>query len=357
LSDDLKTLVKTHGRWLVFGFSIALTVMTLYFVFRKIDQHAFAHLFWMQDRGMLIGAAAFILLQINLGGERWRAILSAMTRGHPPSVVSVQAVFYSSIFFNYLPLGTVGGDVARVWLAQKFALSLSQLVLSVLTDRMLVVGTFIVLALMSLPSIAQPLATTIWLGCAAALVAGAAIFLLLQPIIRVLRRWRKTRLVYFLRRTAEELRSTMQRGSLLALLWALLSAICGNLAAYCIARSLGIDVGLMAVIAVISIVTIVSALPISLAGWGVREFSIVALLGLLGVEREVALLLSVEFGLIGMLMSLPGGAIWLAIRWNGATAASGMGGGQAAVSIVRGAAHLPRDAAGDGSRRHPTDRG
>ena len=311
-----------HRRWLVFGFSIVLTVVTLYFVFRKIDQHAFAHLFWMQDRGLLIGAAAFILLQISLGGERWRTILSAMTRGHTPSVMSVQAVFYSSIFFNCLPLGTIGGDVARVWLARKFALPLGHLVLSVLTDRMLVVGTLIVLALLSLPSIAQPLATTIWLGCAAALVAGAAVLLLLHPIARMLGRWRKTRLVYFLLRTAEELRSAALRGSLLASLWALLSAICGNLAAYCIARSLGIDVGLTATIAVMSIVTIVSALPISVAGWGVREFSVVTLLGLLGIEREAALLLSVEFGLIGMMMSLPGGAIWLAIRWNGTTAAS-----------------------------------
>jgi uncharacterized membrane protein YbhN (UPF0104 family) len=231
-------------------------------------------------------------------------------------------VFYSSIFFNCLPLGTIGGDVARVWLARKFALPLGHLVLSVLTDRMLVVGTLIVLALLSLPSIAQPLATTIWLGCAAALVAGAAVFLLLHPIARMLGRWRKTRLVYFLLRTAEELRSAALRGSLLASLWALLSAICGNLAAYCIARSLGIDVGLIAMIAVMSIVTIVSALPISVAGWGVREFSVVTLLGLLGIEREAALLLSVEFGLIGMMMSLPGGAIWLAIRWNGTTTAS-----------------------------------
>src|SRR5947209_7807383 len=95
--------VRTHWRRLGFGLSIALTVVTLYFVFRKIDQPAFAHLFWMQDRSLLIGAAAFILLQINLGGERWRTILSAMTRGHTPSIISVQAVFYSSLFFTCLP--------------------------------------------------------------------------------------------------------------------------------------------------------------------------------------------------------------------------------------------------------------
>lgn len=311
---DLKKGIRVHRQWLVFGFSVALTVVTLYFVFRKIDRHAFAQLFWIQDRDLLIGAATLILLQINLGGERWRAILSAMTRGQTPSILSVQAVFYSSIFFNCLPLGVIGGDVARVWLARKFALSLRQLVLSVLIDRMFVVAILIVLALASLPSIAHPLTVTIWLACAAVLVTGAAGFLLLQPMVRMLGRWREMRLIYLLLRTVEELRYAMQRGSLLASFWALLAAMCGILAAYCIARSLGIEVGPIAMIAVMSIVTLVSALPISLAGWGVREFSVVALLGLLGVDREAALLLSVEFGLLNMLMSLPGGAIWLAMR-------------------------------------------
>jgi hypothetical protein len=64
-------------------------------------------------------------------------------------------------------------------------------------------------------------------------------------------------------------------------------------------------------------------LPISLAGWGVREVSLVALLGLLGVDREAALALSVEFGIICTLMSLPGGVIWLGLRKSTRTPAGG----------------------------------
>jgi uncharacterized membrane protein YbhN (UPF0104 family) len=54
----------------------------------------------------------------------------------------------------------------------------------------------------------------------------------------------------------------------------------------------------MAMIAIMSFVAFATALPISLAGWGVREVSLVSLLGLLGVDREAALVLSVEFGII-----------------------------------------------------------
>jgi hypothetical protein len=67
-------------------------------------------------------------------------------------------------------------------------------------------------------------------------------------------------------------------------------------------------------VAVISVVALVTALPISFAGWGVREASVVSLLALLRIDREAALLLSVEFGLLSMIMSVPGGIIWLALR-------------------------------------------
>ena len=40
----------------------------------------------------------------------------------------------------------------------------------------------------------------------------------------------------------------------------------------------------------------------------------VALLGLLGVEREAAFLLSVEVGVLTMLASLPGAVLWLMAR-------------------------------------------
>jgi len=295
------------------AFSVALTILTLYFVFRGIDRQILGRLLAMQDRGLLTVAAFFVVLQIILAGERWRAILSGFTSGQSPPMLNVQAVFYSSIFFNCLPLGTVGGDVARVLLARKFALSVKQLVLSVLVDRVITVGALIILAVVALPSIAHPLAVTAWFGSAVILVSGVAGFLLLQPIVRMLGRWRDQRFIYLVLRTAEELRYLIHRGGLIGLVWALLSASCSALAAYCIARSLSIQIGLIEMIAISSIVTLVVALPISLAGWGVREVSFVALLGLLGVDRETALLLSVEFGIIVTLMSLPGGVIWLTL--------------------------------------------
>jgi hypothetical protein len=295
------------------AFSLILTAGTLYLVFRGIDRQVFEQLLAKQARGLLSAAAGCVVLQVFFAGERWRAILSALVRARVP-MINVQAVFYSSIFFNVLPTGAVGGDVARVWLARRLAIPLSHLVLSVLVDRILTVGALLILALATLPTISNPLAGTAWLASMAIVAAGIIGILLLGPIERALGRWRDRRLIYLVVRTAEELRHLTRKGALPALLFALVSGLCLAFSAYFIALSLNIDIGPMAIIAVFSIVAIVAALPISVAGWGVREVSVVAMLGLLGVDREAALILSVEFGLLNTLLSLPGGVVWLILR-------------------------------------------
>jgi uncharacterized protein (TIRG00374 family) len=296
------------------GFSLALTAATLYFVLRGIDQQVLQHLLATQNRSLPFAAAVFLLLQIVLAGERWRTILSALMEGQPPSMLSAQAVFYSSIFFNSLPFGTIGGDVARVWLARRFAVSVTQLVLSVFGDRILTILALILLVVLSLPTISNPLVLTAWFAAAALFVVGVSGLLLLATLERMLGRWRHQRSIYLILRMAKGFRFIRQPAGLVALFWALSSGVASALAAYFIARSLGIGVGPIAIIAVMSIVTLVTALPISIGGWGVREASVVVLLGLLGVDREAALLLSVEFGLLSMLLSLPGGVIWLTLR-------------------------------------------
>jgi len=312
--QDATSRPQALRHWLALGFSFALTAVTLFFVFRGIDHQVFVRLLATQDRGWLAVTAIFFLAQIFLGGERWRSILCAFMRGPPPSMARVQAVFYASIFFNCLPFGTVGGDVARVLLARRFALSLSQIVLSILVDRVLTVAALIMLALATLPAISSPFAVTAWLGGAGILMVAALGVLLLAMIERVLGRWRQRRVIHFVLRMAAELRQLNKRAALIALCFALASGACSGFGAYCIARSLGIGVGPVPMIAVTSIMTLVVALPISVAGWGVREISLVALLGLLGVDREAALALSVELGLINTLLSLPGGVIWLTLR-------------------------------------------
>ncbi|MFZ2066941.1 MAG: lysylphosphatidylglycerol synthase transmembrane domain-containing protein [Xanthobacteraceae bacterium] len=321
LSHAATPMRARGGRhWLTFGLSLALSAIILYYVFQRVDGRLLQQLVKTQSRSLLTAAAFFIFLQIILGGERWRAILSALTRERQLPALRIQAVYYASIFFNCLPFGTLGGDVARVLLARRFTVSVKQLVLSVLIDRIVMVVALILLCVVTLPAIAHPLARDAWFGCIAALIVGMTGFVLLEPIERILGRWRRWNLVQMVLHAAAELRYLGRGRGLLGLLYGMLSGASAALAGYCIALSLNIDIGPVAIIAVMSLMSFAVALPISAAGWGVREASLVTLLGLIGVDRSASLLLSVELGLLTTLLSLPGGVVWLMLRDRSPTA-------------------------------------
>jgi uncharacterized membrane protein YbhN (UPF0104 family) len=255
-----------------------------------------------------------LVAQIVLGAERWRTILRILVPDRAMPVTGIYAAFYAGAFFNCFPLGNLGGDIARVILGRQLDMRLGPIITSVLIDHGVALIGLFVLAALTLPSIAHPLATSAWIGAVAILIATAVGFQFLWIFDYVLGRWRDRRLVNWLLHLAAQLQSLRQPRIIVTLLWTLLSLVCAAVSTYLIARTLGIAVGPIAMAAVMSLVTLIVILPISIAGWGIREVSFVTLLGLLGVEREAAFLLSVEVGLLTMLVSLPGAVLWLIAR-------------------------------------------
>jgi hypothetical protein len=55
----------------------------------------------------------------------------------------------------------------------------------------------------------------------------------------------------------------------------------------------------------------VAVIPVSIGGWGLREMGVISLLQLQGVPVEQALVLSVSFGVVTFLASMPGAIAWL----------------------------------------------
>ena len=83
-----------------------------------------------------------------------------------------------------------------------------------------------------------------------------------------------------------------------------------------LARGLGIDLDFRDALLLIPLVALVTVLPISIAGWGLRESAMVVALGLVGMPAAAAFSLSVLSGLVAMASGLPGGVIWLVTRHN-----------------------------------------
>jgi 8-oxo-dGTP pyrophosphatase MutT (NUDIX family) len=80
---------------------------------------------------------------------------------------------------------------------------------------------------------------------------------------------------------------------------------------YYIAGRLHVDIGLMTIMALFSPALLLSMMPISLGGWGVREAALVWLLGTANVPQDASLAISLLFGIVTTAASLVGGVLWL----------------------------------------------
>ncbi len=81
---------------------------------------------------------------------------------------------------------------------------------------------------------------------------------------------------------------------------------------FIIARSLGIDIGYLPLLFIMSIVALVELIPVTVAGLGTREATIVLLMSVLGVESEKSIVFSLVNFIFGYLvLVLVGYLFWL----------------------------------------------
>ena len=97
---------------------------------------------------------------------------------------------------------------------------------------------------------------------------------------------------------------------------------------YIIAQSLSIEITFLNSLLLFPPVLFMSMLPISVAGWGVREGAMVLALNMVGVPTHQSLALSICFGLCVLAISLPGGALWFLSRH-----------GTSEISVARATVH------------------
>jgi glycosyltransferase 2 family protein len=78
---------------------------------------------------------------------------------------------------------------------------------------------------------------------------------------------------------------------------------------FLLAKSLGMDPGVVIFALLVPLVFLVALVPVSFAGWGLRELGAVSIFGWVGISSEQALALSVLFGFLMIVVALPGLAI------------------------------------------------
>ncbi len=240
---------------------------------------------------------------------RWTLILAAF--GHRVRVRDLTGSVLVGFLFNQLLPTAVGGEVVRIWRARQLGVSLDIAIYSVVVDRASGVFVSLVWAALLLP-FASPLSGKGSLGWI--LNAVALLGVLGATVLWSIKRMSPPRSPIL-----------AQFQTSVSKIWTGLDAIVGSpgrlfsiAALACINQGLlvatvwlfanSLNPGLnLADIALITFVSTVAAtLPLSFAGWGIREATLVYLFSLYGVSPDIALAISILYGVSVAIAAAPG---------------------------------------------------
>src|SRR5579864_6004537 len=287
-------------------FKFAVSGLLIAVVFRNIDLDSFADRFAGQSRGWLVAAVTLTIAQILLAALRWDQIIKGLGAKVPRE--AVMRVTYIGTFFNSWLLGNIGGDVARVMLAPEGGIGRVRIIYSVLFDRVVTLAGlgFVILPIIALNMgpLARSVAVFASLAVAALPFMGLSAIALLAPAIGGRIPAAKARIRELGATWGLLCRAPVRLGAALAI--AAVSQIAIPAVAYALARAQYLDVSFVDFLILVPPVVLLSALPISIGGWGVRENAMIIALAPIGVASGPALLIAVQLALLANLVSLPG---------------------------------------------------
>ena len=296
----------------------ALTVLLLGLLFRGLDVAAFRELFVAVPAWFYLLSLLVILAGQVLYAWRWRLLMTA--NGVHVGTWPVVRQYFIGIFLNNFFPSTVGGDVAKVYYLGRHH-GYRPIAASVVLDRLLGIGLLALIASTVAWSVQLSPRALVAARAVVTLIAAGSLFALSLTMFgtgglqrRVERfgpRW--ARLAGQLRRFRGDMAAAVARPSVvLRALAVILVYFVAVVAMYQTFFGLtGTVVPRFAVLlAVITMTSVLSNIPVSLNGLGLREQLHVALLNPLGVPREAALAISLLVYAHLLVASLCGLALW-----------------------------------------------
>jgi hypothetical protein len=281
---------------------IALTVVLLVALARLLDPAKLRQLLQAANPVWLTVGFLILTAQQIISAERWRLVAVAL------SAPQYRMWFYlfwqglSMLCSMVLP-SIIGADLVRTY-ALSGRTPIGMVVRIVLIDRalgLLALATLVIVSVLVLPGFfsAQPL---LLLSVAIA-VCGPATYLVLTRLVPRLRGTQ--RLVLAARELGLDLKRTVEgKGSARVILISLSLHLLSVFAFLALGNAIGMpEVDFVHYLAIVSCALLVTIIPISIGGWGIRESALVIGFGLVSVEPERAFTLSATFGLLVMLSS------------------------------------------------------
>jgi len=294
----------------------------LVYIARGLDLSRLRTHLFSADPAMFLLALALIFFQTFVLNGRWELIMRAL--GVSLDWLAGWRILMISLWFNQVLPSSVGGDAVRMWMLRQRGVQWPEAVKGVAADRFTALIGLIVLMVVGLPFLISRVANqAAILAIGGLTLAGVAGTVVLLTLDRLPKRLIALPAVASFVRFGTLVRFLLLQSERCGLLFgsALLIHLVTAAACYLLARGVGAQLSIVDAGILIPPVILLTAVPISISGWGVREGAMVACLGLAGIPSEVALSVSLLLGAISVIIGLVGGVIWLASPERGSYSA------------------------------------
>jgi glycosyltransferase 2 family protein len=301
-------------RQIVFSaLKILISAALLYFALRKVDFIDLASRIDMKSLLWLGLAVVMTFLQIYAGALRWREISADC--GAPLSPREAMRYNLIGAFFNQTLPSSIGGDAMRLWLLARGGAGWRAATYSIFVDRAIGLIALAVVIVASLPwsyeliRNAQGRSALLAVDFAA-LAAGLGFLLLGRLPWAWLQRWWGTQHFYACSMVANQVLFDRKRGPMIAML-SILVHVLTVIIAWCVVKSIAAPVLFNQVFLLIPPVVLITMLPISIAGWGVREATMGLAFGYAGLMPSEGVNVSLLFGAVSFTVGAVGGLVWV----------------------------------------------
>lgn len=282
-------------------------------VMSRLDTQSLFDLVARANSVWLILGLTIQLAIVPLLTMRWR-LLAARIGIQINSLEALITVFVGQFFNQVLPT-SMGGDAVRIWRLTRLNVGLSKAAASVFIDRLFgltglllipLFGYGLLRSIVTDPTarVASLAVILVGLGVTASLISFNY-----MPLPKRLAGWLPIAKL-------RELTATMAYAALhlktgfSALTITLLIQCLASASMWTIARGLGESHAFLDYLILVPFVMLMTMVPITIAGWGVREAAMVVAMGFLGGDPEMAVATSLLFGVATFAVSLVGGAMW-----------------------------------------------
>jgi uncharacterized membrane protein YbhN (UPF0104 family) len=292
---------------------ILISAALLYLALRKVNLYDLASRLHLESLGWIALAIAVLFLQIFIGVLRWREISSECDA--PLEIGQAMRFNLIGTFFNQTLPSSIGGDAVRLWLVARGGAGWRAATYSIFVDRAIGLIALAIIIVASLPwsyrLITDPAGRSALLLVDFAALAGGLGFLVLGVLPWPwLKRWWATHHLHACAVIANRVIFSWDRGPKVAVL-SLLVHVLAVVIAWCVVQAIAAPVTFGQVFQLVPPVMLITMLPISIAGWGVREATMGLAFGYAGLLTNEGVNVSLLFGAVSFLVGIFGGLVWI----------------------------------------------